>query len=66
MKKQTKKNIVNYGLKIAVVLGVIGTITSIPKENSVVNKVVLSSVTLLVGVAQYIVADELVKVLFDE
>lgn len=66
MKKQTKKNIVNYGLKIAVVLGVIGTITSIPKENSVVNKVVLSSVTLLVGGAQYIVADELVKVLFDE
>lgn len=66
MKKQTKKNIVNYGLKIAVVLGVIGTITSIPKENSVVNKVVLSSVTLLVGGAQYIVADELVKNLFDE
>jgi hypothetical protein len=66
MKKQTKKNIVNYGLKIAVVLGVIGTITSIPKENSVVNKVVLSSVTLLVGGAQYIVADELVKCLFIE
>ena len=66
MKKQTKKNIVNYGLKIAVVLGVIGTITSIPKENSVVNKVVLSSVTLLVGGAQYIVADELVKCLFNE
>ena len=66
MKKQTKKNIVNYGLKIAVVLGVIGTITSIPKENSVVNKVVLSSVTLLVGGAQYIGADELVKCLFYE
>ena len=66
MKKQTKKNIVNYGLKIAVVLGVIGTITSIPKENSVVNKVVLSSVTLLVNGAQYIVADELVKCLFYE
>lgn len=66
MKKQTKKNIVNYGLKIGVVLGAIGAISSIPKENVVVNKVVLVAVTALVGSAQYIIADEMVKVLFDE
>ena len=66
MKRQTKKNIVNYGLKASVVLGVIGAISSIPKENTVVNKVVLVAVMALVGGAQYIVADEMVKVLFDE
>lgn len=66
MKRQTKKNIVNYGLKVAVVLGVIGAISSIPKENTVVNKVVLVTVSALVGGAQYIIADEMVKVLFDE
>ena len=66
MKKQTKKNIVNYGLKVAVVLGVIGAISSIPKENKVVDKVILVAVKALVGCAQYIVADEMVKVLFDE
>ena len=66
MKRQTKRNIVNYGLKVAVVLGVIGAISSIPKENTVVNKVVLVTVSALVGGAQYIIADELVKVLFDE
>ena len=66
MKRQTKKNIVNYGLKVAVVLGVIGAISSIPKENKVVDKVILVAVTALVGGAQYIVADEMVKVLFDE
>ena len=66
MKRQTKKNIVNYGLKIGVVLGAIGAISSIPKENAVVNKVVLVAVTALVGSAQYIIADEIVKVLFDE
>ena len=66
MKKQTKKNIVNYGLKVAVVLGVIGAISSIPKENKVVDKAILVAVTALVGSAQYIIADEMVKVLFDE
>ena len=66
MKKQTKKNIVNYGLKVSVVLGVIGAISSIPKENKVVDKVILVAVTALVGGAQYIIADEMVKVLFDE
>ena len=66
MKKQTKKNIVNYGLKVAVVLGTIGAISSISKENTVVNKVVLVAVTALVGGAQYIIVDEMVKVLFDE
>ena len=66
MKRQTKKNIVNYGLKVTVVLGVIGAISSIPKENTVVNKVVLVTVSALVGGAQYIIADELVKVLFEE
>ena len=39
---------------------------SIPKENKVVDKVILVAVTALVGSAQYIVADEMVKVLFDE
>ena len=66
MKRQAKKNIVNYGLKIAVVLGVIGAISSIPKENKVVDKAILVAVTALVGSAQYIIADEMVKVLFDE
>ena len=66
MKRQTKKNIVNYGLKVAVVLGVIGAISSIPKENKVVDKAILVAVTALVGSAQYIIADEMVKVLFDE
>jgi len=66
MKRQTKKNIVNYGLKVAVVLGVIGAISSIPKENKVVDKAILVAVTALVGNAQYIIADEMVKVLFDE
>lgn len=66
MKRQTKKNIVNYGLKIGVVLGAIGAISSIPKENKVVDKVILVAVTALVGSAQYIIADEMVKVLFDE
>ena len=66
MKKQTKKNIVNYCLKASFVLGVIGAISSIPKENTVVNKVVLVAVSALVGGAQYIIADEMVKVLFDE
>ena len=66
MKRQTKKNIVNFGLKVAVVLGVIGAISSIPKENKVVDKVILVAVKALVGGAQYIVADEMVKVLFDE
>ena len=66
MKRQTKKNIVNYGLKVAVVLGVIGAISSIPKENKVVDKAILVAVTALVGSAQYIIADVMVKVLFDE
>ena len=66
MKRQTKKNIVNYGLKVAVVLGVIGAISSIPKENKVVDKAILVAVTALVGSAQYIIADDMVKVLFDE
>jgi len=66
MKRQTKKNVVNYGLKIGVVLGAIGAISAIPKENAVANKVVLVAVTALVGGAQYIIADEMVKALFDE
>lgn len=66
MKRQTKKNIVNYGLKVAVVLGVIGAISSIPKENKVVHKVILVGVMAIGGGAQYIIADEMVKVLFDE
>ena len=66
MKKKTKRNIVNYGLKVAVVLGVIGAISSIPQENKVVDKVILVAVTALVGGAQYIIADEMVKVLFIE
>ena len=66
MERQTKKNIVNYGLKVEVVIGVIGAISSIPKENKVVDKVILVAVTALVGGAQYIIVDEMVKVLFDE
>ena len=66
MKKQTKKNVVNYGLKVAVVLGTIGAISSISKDETVVNKVIIAAVTALVGSAEYIIADEVVKVLFDE
>ena len=66
MKRQTKKNIVNYGLKVAVVLGVIGAISSISKDETVVNKAILVASAALIGSAQYIVADEMVKVLFDE
>ena len=66
MKKQTKKNMVNYGLKVAVIAGTIGAISSISKDETVVNKVILVAVLALVGGAQYIIADEMVKVLFDE
>ena len=66
MKKQTKKNLVNYGLKVAVIFGTIGAISGISKDETVVNKVILVAVMALVGGAQYIVADEMVKVLFDE
>ena len=65
-KKQTKKNIVNCGLKVAVIFGAIGAICNISKDETVVNKVVLVAVAALVGGAQYIVADELVKCLFIE
>ena len=66
MKKKIKRNIVNYGLKVGLVLGLVGGIAAIPKELAAENKVLLVSVSLLIFAAQYIVADETVKVLFYE
>ena len=52
MKRQTKKNIVNYGLKVTVVLGVIGAISSISKDETVVNKAILVASAARIGSAQ--------------
>ena len=66
MKRQTKRNVVNYGLKVGLVLGLVGGIAAIPKELAAENKVLLVGTSLLIFAAQYIVADETAKVLFPE